>query len=200
MSKPTLEIYWPQEPDVTLETFYPTGEIGSRRKGRRKGCRNKTPNERALMKEHIRRVKNEKERERVKNIQYQYNRLRIALGDDIQKKLCKQKVLDSAIQYITKLIGLLSESEEDDDISTKLECNEQIDEKSTSSSGSNSPLSPLFATDYEFPSQSLTIFESPPPPPVITFGSPENYYHIFTSPPSFNDSFHSPYHLHHLDL
>lgn len=120
-----LEIYWPHQVPTAAAAFTSTGsthllldvsdelsvteEIGARRKGRKKGCKNKTPAERKAMKENLRKTKNEKERERVKNIQSQYNRLREVLGEDMNKKLCKQKVLDNAIQYIARLSKILQE-------------------------------------------------------------------------------------------
>ena len=116
-----MEIYWPAvhhqqqqqqsyvTPPISAFNDLQLEEIGARRKGRKKGCKNRTTKERKEMKEFLRKTKNQKERERVRNIQTQYNQLRLALGEDVHKKLCKQKVLDSAIEYICKLTKLLAD-------------------------------------------------------------------------------------------
>ena len=84
--------------------------IGARRKGRRKGCKNKTPEERKAILGQKDKIKNEKERERVRNIQQQYQKLRVMLGDPTpHKKLCKQQVLNAAIAYIKDLLSILNE-------------------------------------------------------------------------------------------
>ena len=55
-------------------------------------------------------IKNEKERERVRNIQQQYQKLRVMLGDPTpHKKLCKQQVLNAAISYIKDLLDIINE-------------------------------------------------------------------------------------------
>ena len=84
--------------------------IGARRKGRRKGCKNKTPEERRAILGYKDKIKDEKERERVRNIQQQYQKLRVMLGDPTpHKKLCKQQVLNAAILYIKDLLSIINE-------------------------------------------------------------------------------------------
>ena len=86
-----------------------TAYIGSGRKGRRKGSKNRSFLEKIEEKEQKNETKRRNERLRVKNISYQYNRLRKALGDPHpEKKLRKQQVLNASIQYIIEMQTLLN--------------------------------------------------------------------------------------------
>lgn len=84
--------------------------------------------------------KNTKERTRVKNIREQYNTLREVLGQDSTKKLCKQRVLDSAIQYITNLMITIERRDTTADC-IKEESDLFCKEAALSSSSSDSSLS-----------------------------------------------------------
>ena len=84
------------------------------RKGKRKGSKAKrwTTNVKDLK----RREKNEKERQRVKEISLQYYRLRAAIDDpNPEKKLKKILVLDAAVNYIADL------KKENNDLKTYIE-------------------------------------------------------------------------------
>ena len=101
-------------PDLALPEEICTEVIGCRKKGRRKGCKNKTPEQRKANKELSRELKNCKERKRVNNIRTQYERLRVALGDNPQhkKKFRKQVILNAAIEYIHSLENVLANGDE----------------------------------------------------------------------------------------
>lgn len=86
----------------------PAALIGSGRKGRRKGSKNRSFVQRIDERDEKNEIKRQNERQRVKNISYQYNRLRRALGDPHpEKKLRKQQVLDACINYIQHLQRIL---------------------------------------------------------------------------------------------
>ncbi len=110
--------------------------VGSGRKGRRKGSKNRTFFERIDEKEEKNELKRRNERQRVKNISHQYNRLRIALGDPHpEKKLRKQQVLNSCIDYIYELQRILqSGSGSDIDITAENTCIESDPEICSSTS------------------------------------------------------------------
>ena len=110
-------------------------EIGARKRGRKKGRRNKTKKEREDSEASQRRQKNFQERKRVKNIRKQYNELRKVLSFDSTKKLCKQKVLDAAIEYITMLEDLIRENREEEPL---LLCDETIHSIESSNSSTSS--------------------------------------------------------------
>ena len=82
--------------------------IGARRRGRRRGCRNRTLAEREAQVEDKRSDKNTKERVRVGNINRMYQKLRRQLGDPHpEKRLCKLRVLNAAIQHIHDLMDVV---------------------------------------------------------------------------------------------
>lgn len=96
------------QPEVCIAETLPTRElqlrpIGARKKGRRKGCKNRPLLQRRQQAEAKKKVKNEKERKRVENIQHEYSMLRQLLGDE-NEKLSKLQVLNSAINYIRTLL------------------------------------------------------------------------------------------------
>ena len=95
---------------MALDLFWTdkTSFIGSYKKGRRKGSKNRSLIEKLEEKEEKNELKRRNERQRVKNISQQYNRLRRALGDPHpEKKLRKQYVLNSCIEYIHHLQRIL---------------------------------------------------------------------------------------------
>ena len=84
--------------------------VGARRRGRRRGCRNRTLAEREEQVEVKRSDKNSKERVRVGNINRMYQRLRRQLGDPHpEKRLCKLRVLNAAIQHIHDLMDVVNQ-------------------------------------------------------------------------------------------
>lgn len=84
--------------------------IGARRRGRRRGCRNRTLAEREAQVDFKRSDKNTKERVRVGNINRMYHKLRRQLGDPHpEKRLCKLRVLNAAIQHIHDLMDVMEE-------------------------------------------------------------------------------------------
>ena len=85
--------------------------IGNGRKGRRKGSRNHTGSGALGVRiEEKNELKRRNERQRVKNISHQYQKLRKALGDPHpEKKLRKQQVLNGCIEYILELQKVLQE-------------------------------------------------------------------------------------------
>ena len=131
--------------DYTEDELEIEEKIGTRKRGRKKGAKNKSKKDKEDSEASQRRQKNSQERKRVKNIRHQYNELRRVLGFDSTKKLCKQKVLDSAIDYITKLQKALKEDREEDETSSSrdLLCEETISTQSSCSSGSSSCINPL---------------------------------------------------------
>lgn len=91
--------------------------IGARRRGRRRGCRNRTLAEREAQVEVKRSDKNTKERVRVGNINRMYQKLRRQLGDPHpEKRLCKLRVLNAAIQHIHNLMDIVKERKNIQDI------------------------------------------------------------------------------------
>ena len=91
--------------------------IGARRRGRRRGCRNRTLAEREAQVEVKRYDKNTKERVRVGNINRMYQKLRRQLGDPHpEKRLCKLRVLNAAIQHIHDLMDIVKERQNRHDI------------------------------------------------------------------------------------
>ena len=88
-----------------------TSMIGTGRKGRRKGSKNRSFEERIVETEKKNELKRINERQRVRNISFQYNRLRKALGDPHpEKKLRKQHVLNACIEHIYNLQKILNNS------------------------------------------------------------------------------------------
>ena len=99
-------------PDLALPEEICSEVIGCRKKGRRKGYKNKTPEQRKANKELSRELKNCKERKRVNNIRTQYERLSSTLGTGQQKKkFRKQAILNAAIDYIHSLEDVLANSD-----------------------------------------------------------------------------------------
>lgn len=110
-------------------------EIGARKRGRKRGRKNKTKKEREDSEASQRKQKNSQERKRVKSIRLKYNELRTVLGFDTTKKLCKQKILDAAIDYIAKLQDMIKDDREEEPL---LLCDETIPSIESSSSSTES--------------------------------------------------------------
>lgn len=84
--------------------------IGARKKGRRKGCKNRPALQRHMQAASKKRAKNAKERKRVQNIHHEYTLLRMLLGDR-SEKLSKLQVLNATIEYIKYLRNKLAEAD-----------------------------------------------------------------------------------------
>ena len=95
------------------------GVIGACRRGRKQGRRNRTKSERVAEEEQRRSKKNERERERVLNVNEEYRRLQEALGQEVDAKNLKKQgrlqTLTSAITHIQSLMAELQERREDAD-------------------------------------------------------------------------------------
>ena len=108
-----LDLCWTNGHDAT-------SMIGTGRKGRRKGSKNRSYEERIVETEKKNELKRINERQRVRNISYQYNRLRKALGDPHpEKKLRKQHVLNACIDHIYNLQKILSNQSADGDCASE---------------------------------------------------------------------------------
>ena len=117
--------------------------IGARRKGKKKGRKNKTKKERKNSTASQRQRRNARERTRIKNISLKYNELRWILGFDLTKqRFSKHKVLVAAIEYITKLKDLIKESTRDGlDLCNETSSSSSSSTDSTESASSVQPCS-----------------------------------------------------------
>ena len=94
-------------PPVRMQSL--EGVIGACKRGRRMGRRNRTSAEREATADDDQRVRNARERKRVKNVNQEFQQLRSALGrDETDRRLTKLKTLEAAIQYIHELIDELN--------------------------------------------------------------------------------------------
>lgn len=95
-------------PVVTMASL--DGVVGACKRGRRRGRRNKTAYEKDSEMGVRQELKRERERLRVQNVNLEYQRLRIALGepeDSHKKKNNKCSTLKAAIDYIKALMNEL---------------------------------------------------------------------------------------------
>ena len=95
-------------PAVQLQRLDEQGVIGACRRGRKRGKKNRSQMQRVAEADDKRAQKNARERTRVENVNDEYKKLRVALGDDFRKKKHnKLKTLTAAINYIQAMMAEL---------------------------------------------------------------------------------------------
>lgn len=102
---------WPPPRVQLLQPLDELGVVGACRRGRRKGRRNRTPAERETERDDRRVSKNARERERVENVNREYENLRAALGapPNAKGRVKKVATLNHAINYIKALMSELEQ-------------------------------------------------------------------------------------------